>query len=250
MNANVPTDICFSFEGFHRRGGKTDHHRDGWGIAFFEGAGCRLFIDSKATIESPVADFVRTYPIRSLNIISHIRKATRGPVALVNTHPFMRELWGRYWAFAHNGTLQEFEPKLEGRYRPVGQTDSEVAFCFMLENLRRLYPRKQPALGELYRAIKDAADQLSEFGVFNFLLSNGDYLFAHCSDHLSYLVRKAPFGPAHLVDEDMSVDFSKLTTPEDRIAVIATKPLTDNEAWAPLQPGELTVFHNGEPIPV
>ena len=36
MNCNVPTDICFSFAGFRARGGLTDHHRDGWGIAFFE----------------------------------------------------------------------------------------------------------------------------------------------------------------------------------------------------------------------
>ena len=36
MNCNVPTDICFSFAGFRKRGGLTDHHRDGWGIAFFE----------------------------------------------------------------------------------------------------------------------------------------------------------------------------------------------------------------------
>jgi glutamine amidotransferase len=34
MNCNTPTDILFSFEGFHRRGGLTDHHADGWGIAF------------------------------------------------------------------------------------------------------------------------------------------------------------------------------------------------------------------------
>ena len=36
MNCNVPTDICFSFTGFQARGGVTDVHRDGWGIAFFE----------------------------------------------------------------------------------------------------------------------------------------------------------------------------------------------------------------------
>ena len=36
MNCNTPTDICFSFEGFHTRGGLTDVHRDGWGIAFFD----------------------------------------------------------------------------------------------------------------------------------------------------------------------------------------------------------------------
>ena len=35
MNCNVPTDICFSFTGFQARGGATDVHADGWGIAFF-----------------------------------------------------------------------------------------------------------------------------------------------------------------------------------------------------------------------
>ena len=78
MNCNVPTDICFSFEGFSARGGVTDHHSDGWGIAFFEGKGCRLFIDAKSTLESPVAELVKRYPIRSMNVIAHIRKATQG----------------------------------------------------------------------------------------------------------------------------------------------------------------------------
>src|SRR5690349_9407424 len=81
MNCNVPTDICFSFEGFHRRGGATDDHADGWGIAFFEGPGCRVFIDSKSAVESPVAKLVREYPIRSTNVIAHIRRATRGVAA-------------------------------------------------------------------------------------------------------------------------------------------------------------------------
>ncbi|CAG0967125.1 partial Putative glutamine amidotransferase YafJ, partial [Rhodocyclaceae bacterium] len=103
MNCNVPTDICFSFTGFQARGGATDVHRDGWGIAFFEGRGVRVFLDPRPSCESPVAELVRHYPIRSLNAIAHIRKATQGAVGLENTHPFMRELWGRYWIFAHNG---------------------------------------------------------------------------------------------------------------------------------------------------
>ena len=45
MNCNVPTDICFSFKGFRRRGGETDEHSDGWGIGFFEDKGCRMFLD-------------------------------------------------------------------------------------------------------------------------------------------------------------------------------------------------------------
>jgi len=71
-------------------------------------------------------------------------------------------------------------------------------------------------------------------------------LFAHCSDRLWYIVRRAPFTTAHLVDEDVAVDFSQVTTPDDRVAVIATLPLTDNETWTALDTGELAVFQNGE----
>lgn len=251
MNCNVPTDICFSFSGFHHRGGRTDQHVDGWGIAFYEGPGCRLFIDTKPAAESPVAALVRNYPIRSLNVIAHIRKATVGNVAIENTHPFVREMWGRYWTLAHNGTLKGFAARFNGRYRryiPVGRTDSELAFCHILETLRRLFPAGQPELPELYGALANITADLAAFGDFNYLLSNGDVLFAYCAKRLAYIVRKAPFTTAHLVDEDYAVDFSLLTTPADRVAVIATVPLTDNEAWTTMAPGELLLFKDGEPL--
>jgi len=76
MNCNVPTDICFSFEGFRARGGKTDQHTDGWGIAFFENKGCRLFLDDRASSESQIAELVRHYPIHSLNVIAHNKPIT------------------------------------------------------------------------------------------------------------------------------------------------------------------------------
>ncbi len=144
MNCNVPTDICFSFEGFRARGGKTDEHTDVWGIAFFEGLGCRVFLDDKPSLDSPVAELVRKYPIRSLNTIAHIRKATHGQVSLVNTHPFQRELWGKYWIFAHNGDLENFNPKLNDKVLPVGQTDSERAFCYILQQLHERFPHYAP----------------------------------------------------------------------------------------------------------
>lgn len=247
MNCNVPTDICFSFEGFHVRGGHTDEHRDGWGIAFFEGAGARVFLDSKATIESPVADLVRKYPIQSTNVIAHIRKATQGRIALENTHPFMRELWGRYWIFAHNGNLQDFAPPLQGWFRPVGETDSERAFCFLLEKLRARFPDAQPEPGRLHAALRELTAEIAAHGEFNYLLSNGDCLFARCATRLSYIVRQAPFAEAHLKDRDVTVDFRKVTGAADRVAVIATLPLTDNETWTAIAPGQLLMFCNGTP---
>ena len=245
MNCNVPTDICFSFTGFQARGGATDIHRDGWGIAFFEGKGVRLFLDPQPSCDSPVAQLVRQYPIRSLNVIAHIRKATQGPTGLENTHPFMRELWGRYWIFAHNGNLLDYAPDLDGSFLPVGQTDSERAFCHLLQTLRQRFPVGMPERAALHAALEDFAARTRGFGAFNFLLSNGDCLFAHRSTELYYLVRRAPFPVAHLKDEDVTVDFNEVTTPDDRVALIATQPLTDNETWTPLAVDRVAMFFEG-----
>jgi glutamine amidotransferase len=249
MNCNVPTDICFSFTGFQQRGGNTDHHADGWGIAFFEHRGCRLFLDHQPAASSPIARLVRDYPIRSRNVIAHIRKATRGAVALENTHPFKRELWGRYWIFAHNGTLSDYAPELDGNYRPVGGTDSEAAFCHLLQVLRQRFGATAPPAEALVPVVRAWADATATHGTLNFLLSDGELLLARCSDRLCYVERKAPFPVAHLVDEDLSVDFAEVTTADDRVAVIATAPLTDNETWTPIRPGELAVFRHGSRVP-
>lgn len=248
MNCNVPTDICFSFEGFCARGGKTDDHKDGWGIAFFEGLGCRVFLDDKPSSLSPVAAFIRQYPIKSKNVIAHIRKATIGAVGLENCHPFRRELWGRYWVFAHNGDLPTLKYEHDGFYRAVGQTDSEQAFCLMLNHIRQQFPDRKPPIEALYAVLQAMSQTIASHGIFNFLLSDGEHLFAHCSTKLCYIVRQAPFAAAHLIDEDITVDFQELTTPSDRVAVIATTSLTDNEAWIPIQPGELLAFRDGTPL--
>jgi glutamine amidotransferase len=247
MNCNTPTDICFSFAGFRQRGGLTAQHRDGWGIAFFEGRGVRLFLDPQSSVESPVADLVRQFPIHSLNVIAHIRKATQGTIGLENTHPFQRELWGRYWVFAHNGHLRGFEPPPGRRFRAVGTTDSERAFCYLMERLVDRFPERMPNRELLFAALAELALEISGYGEFNFLLSSGEWMIAHCSSRLCYVVREAPFSTAHLSDEDVSVDFSRLTTPSDRVAVIATQALTDDEVWIPIPPGTLMRFEHGRP---
>ncbi|MFP5386545.1 MAG: class II glutamine amidotransferase [Bacteriovoracia bacterium] len=246
MNCNVPTDICFSFTGFQARGGLTDHHTDGWGICFFEGKGVRQFLDPNASAHSPVADFIRTYPIKSKNVIAHIRKATQGETRLENTHPFVREMWGQYWSFAHNGDLKNFTPEINGRFRPVGNTDSEFAFCYILQELDNTFRGQIPSKEDLGKKLHELTLHLARFGIFNFLLSNGEFLAAHCSTKLSSIIRKAPFSVAHLKDQDVDVDFSALTTPNDRVAVIATNPLTENEPWLVHEPGTLLMFCEGE----
>jgi glutamine amidotransferase len=241
MNANTPTDVMFSFTGLATR---AHEHKDGFGIAFFEGKGLRLFVDHHSAKESPIAELVKRYPIKSGNVIAHIRKATQGHTALQNCHPFMRELWGLYWVFAHNGDLKDFHPRLHAAFRPVGDTDSERAFCWLMQELAKAHAA-MPSIEELSRTLGELVPQLAAHGTFNMLLSNGQALWAHCSTSLQYLVRQYPFRPARLQDEDLSVDFASVTTPDDRVAVVATEPLTCDEQWTAMAAGELRVFVDG-----
>ena len=218
MNCNTPTDINFSFTGFSQRAGNTDHHSDGWGIAFFEEGGLRHLVDH--------------------------HPATQGRVLLQNCHPFVRELWGKNWVFAHNGDLKDFRPRLHAHFRPVGDTDSEHVFCWIMQELWKSHAGT-PSIAELTHTLRDLAARIAPHGTFNFLLCNGDALWAHATTFLCYTERAHPFSHAHLSDEDLSLDFSTCTTPQDRVAVVVTTPLTTNEEWTHFQPGELMVFDQG-----
>jgi glutamine amidotransferase len=192
-----------------------------------------------------MAQFLQSFPIKSKNVIAHIRKARAGSVCVENTHPFHRELWGRSWVFAHNGLLRGIKRRPLTAFHPIGSTDSEHAFCYMLNTIRREF-RTPPTLNRLRRLIEELAADLATLGEFNFLLSDSRALFAHCSTKLVYIQRQAPFSRATLADDDLEMDFSTVASPDDRVVVVATAPLTRNEQWHPLTPGSLEVFTEGQ----
>ena len=245
LSANVPTDICFSFSTLMQRGGRTGPHKDGWGISIYEGRGARSFHDPRPSVASEVAELIRRHAIKSKIIISHIRKANRGRVCLENTHPFSRELWGRSWVFAHNGQLRGIKNYPLGAYRTIGSTDSEHAFCWLLSQIRARYPDKPPAPRKLWKLIASLAEQLAELGTCNLLLSDATHLYAYCNTHLHWLTRRAPFGKARSIDTGELVDFDELTTPNDIVSLVASRPLTDNEVWHAMTPRRLTVWRAG-----
>ncbi|USZ15437.1 class II glutamine amidotransferase [Moraxella sp. FZFQ2102] len=262
MNCNTPTDIGFSFAGFRKRGGLTDHHEDGFGIAFFEknpyedGVGLRQFHDDKPSHSSPIADLVNNYPIRAMNVIAHIRKATQGSNSLANTHPFVREVWGEQWAFAHNGQMTDSFVKRTERlmangnaehYTPVGTTDSELAFCYLLNRLKATF-KSRPSDEALFAFLTAQCRYLSANGLFNCLISNGDWHLAYAGSLLFYLTRKAPFGEAKLSDGEMTINFQDVTTENDKVTILTTIPLTDNETWSQLAVDECLIFKDGDVV--
>jgi len=277
MNCATPTDFTFSLKGFCKRGGETDIHSDGWGVAFYEGKGIRQFHDSSPASTSPMADFLGTNRIRTYNMMSHLRYATVGEVELSNVHPFCREMWGINFAFAMNGDipmfkrdpysmLQALEPntspcKDERYYHPVGNTDSEAAFCAILNALRVQF-QQLPSLPVLKDALHKLCDEIiiedPEGTIMNFLLTCGpDNLWVYSWpgsrpgskvwNGLHYTTRAYPFTTSRLTDLEYEVDFASTNGEDDCVSVIATKPLTDNEEWIEMKKGELIVFDQGRP---
>jgi glutamine amidotransferase len=132
-------------------------------------------------------------------------------------------------------------------FQPIGQTDSEKLFCWLLSSLRD--QASESSSGEqIAEMLMVMCGQINQAGVSNILLSDGEYLYVFCSTKLNWITRRSPFGEAHLCDDDVKVDFSSVTTENDIVTVIATEPLTNNETWQQMKSGEFRVFKDGDSV--
>jgi glutamine amidotransferase len=161
-------------------------------------------------------------------------------VALENCHPFVRELWGQYWVFAHNGDLKEFAPCWTA-LPPVGSTDSERRSATSCSSARRF--GEQRPLAAL-RSCWPLVHEIATHGTFNMMLSSGGELFAHCSTNLVYLVRQH-----RLTRPSCPMRMSAWTSPGDhaqRPGGHHRHPAADHQRTMDgVQPGELKLFIDG-----
>lgn len=249
MVASYPVDMGFSFTGFALRGGHTGPHADGWGLSMYDGRFARTFREHLPAWSSPLTRFLRDNPILTPLAIAHIRKMTRGVASLPNTHPFVRIWDRRHIVFAHNGTLPNVKDRPLRYESTLGDTDSEHAFCVMLEALRAKYGAQVPSDPlELGRSLYELANDLGSDGILNFLLADGDHLYARCGDSLHWTQRANPREDAMLQDAEVRVRVGDILGPADdmRMVVVATAPLTPDETWTKLAPGTLCVFAHGD----
>ena len=142
LSSSLPAHLTFSLQTLAARGGAAGSAHDGWGVAFYQGNDVALFREPSAAADRPVARLLESQGPATDLAISHIRHATQGTVTLANTQPFVRKLGGRTHGFAHNGDLHgalNSETLRFGDQDPVGETDSEHAFCALLARLRKLW---------------------------------------------------------------------------------------------------------------
>ncbi len=255
MSSRVPATVGLSLERLARRGGAEGPHRDGWGVAFYEGPDLFLVREPRPACDSALLHLLETQGRRSCMVVSHIRLATFGARALRNTQPFGRELAGRMHCFAHNGDLPGLHdnPRLRpARFAPVGDTDSELAFCALLERMARLWatPDQVPPLAERLEVVAAVGDALRCFGPANFIYGDSTALFVYADRRTQPDgVLRAP--GLHVLERgcwtpgpDLAEAGVSMETVRQDVAMVASVPLTD-EAWRPLGQGEVLALVGG-----
>lgn len=222
---------------------------DGWGMAWYAGPSLALVKEPLRWRQSSYAEFLQNYErAHSPLIIAHVRHATVGGTPnRADSHPFTRELFGKEYCFAHNGTIRDPLDDLPlGRFLPVGQTDSERIFCQLLEQIAQR--GRGPENRHDFRWLHHLFTRINPYGKLNLLFSEGQRLFCYRDQvwgkglHMRSMAVNN-HKPRRLQDPTLAMD---LHDPEQRQGIIlATRPL-DDAPWRPLHHGELIVVHHGK----
>lgn len=257
MSSNRLATLNLSLTKLAAHGGLTGSHKDGWGVGYYEGFDVRLIKEAEAAAGSDWINFLEQHDLRSQIVMAHIRTATMGDKVYRNTQPFARELAGRMHLFAHNGWLPGINDsplfKLK-QFHPVGETDSEVAFCALLDRLSGIWigPGEIPSQEVRMAILLSFAAELRVLGPANFLYSDGQILVGHghrrkqasgCKivpPGLVYLHRHCRRRSEVLLANGVTVEGVDQT-----MTLLASVPLTD-EPWQPMGEGELAAVCNGE----
>jgi glutamine amidotransferase len=256
LSSNLPATASLSLSRLAEHGGPPTSIRDGWGVAYYESGDVRLIKDAGSADDSDWLRFVSQHDLRSDVVMAHIRKATMGAPVYRNAQPFVRELAGRAHSFAHNGGLPgilKTATLQSHRFAPIGETDSEQAFCGLLDRLAEIWthPGTIPPLETRLDVIAAFAAEVRGLGPANFLYSDGDALFAHGDRRKNPATGKitAPglvFLEHHCSPPNAEITAKGLTvTGADQIiSLVASVPLTA-EPWHAFSEGEVIAFRAG-----
>ena len=259
MSSSLPTEVSFSLNEFSKHGGLTDRHKDGWGIAYYDDNDARIIKEACSASGSAYLDFIKNRGILSSIIISHIRLATQGEVSVRNTQPFSRELAGKRHVFAHNGDFHNLEEKLDFtlmRFKPIGNTDSELAFCYLMEIMATIWGKKNPpSLAKRLKIFTLFAHEMRQYGIANFIYSDSDFIFIHSHKRSAKKEGQEPSPGLHILQRNCSIeapnnkiDGLKVTANESQeVILVASVPLS-GENWNALKEGEIKVLEKGRII--
>lgn len=139
----------------------------------------------------------------------------------------------------------------------MGETDSEIAFCALLERLRApwLGAGGVPPFEYRWNIVSAFATEMRALGPANFLYSDSDVLYVHAHRRmhgdagirppgLHVIERRCPAGEHSWNAAGLEIGSSD--GEQQCVFLAASVPLTDEAAWQALGEGELVAVRSGE----
>ncbi len=228
-------------------------HAFGWGLGWYPGGRQSAMVakDPAARGKQVLADaFADWSSFRSSVFFCKVLGAGQN-YTHTEAQPFSRSFAGRDWLFMHNGDLDKQElDKLHGKSRrllePLGQTDSELAFCHLLARIREGDARKLADVAP--QALLSWFQSLDALGSADMCLSDGLTLIAfHGSQSPKRLYYSRIQPPDNQGPQQSGAVQVSLSDPRDtyRTAFMVSTAEFSTGSWQPMQPGQMIVVRRG-----
>lgn len=225
----------------------------GWGFGWYPGielAG-QVLKDPATGAEDPAMRVLRDWErFGSTLFVCHFR----GPAqhrSQSDAQPFLRNYSGRAWIVAHSGTLQgDWRRDLplgeKPGFEPVGRTDTEHFFCWLLNRFQAEGARTMADYG--WDRLAADLREMNALGPLNLLLSDGQSLAVYQDQEQTQPIfwsrRTPPHTQLPMGNTVLALELEQHQAHRTFIA-FATEPLT-NEPWVRMSPGELLVARRGQ----
>lgn len=232
---------------------RDDPDAAGWGFAWYpmDDRAAVVVKDPNATHETAMTRVLRDWDrFRSCCFLAHTHGAAKR-VTQQDTHPFQRSYAGRDWVFAHSGELEEDArealPIQRRSLEPLGVTDSEHIFCWLLEKIALARHRSLAEVG--WPTLHEWLGEVDAQGRGSLILSDGVDIVAYAGTKGHYPLHRIRRTPPHattlLRGRAVVIDAGDPYDVNRTMALIAREPLTEEPAWGAFQPGELVVMRRG-----
>ncbi len=224
----------------------------GWGYGWYpqgERAGT-ILKDATEADSSKINEMLTQWQrFHSAIFIGHLRGAAKG-ISQQSTQPFGRSYAGRDWIMLHNGDLNNYKDVLildeHTNFEPLGQTDSEHLFCWLMQNIASAGARRIADIDQ--NKLAPWLATINQLGTANIMLSDGDDLLVYQDvnlfNPLKYCRRHPPYENTILESEDVLIDLSSGFDTSRTMVVFATQVMSD-ESWTDMEPGQFLVVRRG-----
>ncbi len=228
-------------------------HPLGWGVAWYPN-------DNQAAIvkKDPVArgtdiqlEKLADWEVFRSTVFFCKAKGAASGYTHHETQPFSRSFAGHDWLFMHNGDLDreqlaEMHTDKSRFLEPVGNTDSELAFCYLLGKIIETEARKLADVPA--ETVLQWFEQLDALGSADMCLSDGltvvSYHGTQSARELYYTRHSPPDQTLAFNSETMLLD---LHDPRDtyRTAFMISSAPFDAGSWLQMQPGQMLIVRRG-----